>query len=174
MRRGSVKRPLPEYDAPPTLTEVSVHVKRPRRSKRILAAAAAALAIGAAGAQADTAPTLNAPGPGKLLATGSLPTFKATDHGHAFQGTLWLSISANRARDRFGRLKESDGGTFSKMVRHRGGHYTFTPPVFTFPGWFMATPGTYFWQVYHINCLISNASRTSCHVYSRVRSFKVG
>jgi hypothetical protein len=152
-----------------------VHVNRPRRSRRILVAAAAALAIGAAGAQADVSPKLTAPGPGKLLAVGSQPVFKVTDHGDTSHGGVWLTISKFRKRDRFGRLKQSsDSGTFTNMARHRGGHFTYTPPAYTFPGWFMVTPGTYYWQAYHINCAAHNTVRNSCDLFSRVRAFRVG
>jgi hypothetical protein len=153
-----------------------VHIRDRRRGRSLAIATVAAFAtltVGAAGAQADTAPVLNAPGPGKLIHLGSHPIFKVTDTGHAF-GTEWLSVSKYRRRDRFGRLKQqSPGGDFSDMVRHRHGHFTFTPPTFSFPGWFMVTPGTYYWQTYHINCAIPNAQKTNCHVYSRVRSFRV-
>jgi hypothetical protein len=137
-------------------------------------AATALLALGAAGAQADVGPRLVSPAAGKTLAAGSRPTFTATDRGDAFHGTVWLSISAFKRRDREGRLKASDGGTFTSMTHHRGGSYTYTPPNYSFPSWFMVKPGTYYWQAYHINCAIPNATRTSCHVYSRVRAFKVG
>jgi hypothetical protein len=154
--------------------EVSVQVTPFRRVHRAIIAAAALLALGAAGAQADTGPRLGSPRAGATLAVGTRPTFRATDSGDAYQGTVWLSISTFRKRDRYGRLKQSDGGTFTSMKRHRGGRYTYTPPDYSFPGWFMATPATYYWQAYHINCSIPNASRTSCHVYSSIRSFKVG
>ena len=149
-----------------------MHVTRTRRAGRIMIAVAAALALGASAAQADVGPQLVSPAPGKVLDLGTRPTFKATDRGDAFQGTVWLSISASRRVDRTGKLKQSDGGTFTSMRRHRG-IYTYTPPNYTFPGWFMATAGTYYWQAYHINCSIPDSSRTSCHVYSRIRSFKV-
>jgi hypothetical protein len=136
-------------------------------------AAMAVLALGAASAQADAGPRLTSPANGRVLAVGSRPEFKATDTGSAFGGTVWLSISAFRRRDRYGRLKESDGGTFTSMTRHRNGRYSYTPPDYSFPSWFMVKPGTYYWQAYHINCSIPNSSKTSCHVYSSVRSFQV-
>ena len=150
-----------------------MHVTRIRRAGRIMTAAAAALALGATAAQADTGPRLISPAAGRALDVGTRPTFKATDRGDAFQGTVWLSISAFRRVDRTGKLKQSDGGTFTSMRRRRGGSYTYTPPDYSFPGWFMVTPGTYYWQAYHINCSIPSSTRTSCHVYSRIRSFKV-
>lgn len=149
-----------------------MHVTPTRRAGRIMIAAVAALAIGASAAQADVGPRLGSPRAGAALDVGTRPTFTATDGGDAFQGTVWLSISKFRRTDRTGKIKQSDGGTFTSMRKRRGG-YAYTPPNYSFPGWFMATPGTYYWQAYHINCAIPNSTRTSCHVYSSIRSFKV-
>jgi hypothetical protein len=151
-----------------------VRAPRVRLAGRVIVAAAATLTLAATTAQADVRPRLGSPAAGRAFAVGARPAFTATDNGDAFNGHVWLTIATSRRVDRYGQLKDyTDGGVFSAMRRKRGRHYTFTPPRYTFPGWFLATPGTYYWQAYHINCSIPNSSRSGCHVYSRIRSFKV-
>lgn len=148
----------------------------PRRSSLTLAVLCAALALVALApaAYADVAPKLRAPGEGKTLAVGSEPIFKVLDRGQAYQRKVWLTISSSKKRDRYGQLKRGKFGTFTSMTRKRGALYTYQPEDFTFPEWFMNRAGTYYWQAFHINCDVSNSSRNSCNVYSRVRSFVVG
>jgi hypothetical protein len=151
-----------------------VHASRARLAGQIIAAATATLLLAATTAAADVRPRLGSPAAGRAFAVGAQPTFTASDNGDAFNGSLWLTIATSRRVDRYGQLKQyRDGGVFTGMRRKRGHRYAYTPPRFSFPGWFLVTPGTYYWQAYHINCSIPNSSRTSCHVYSRIRSFKV-
>ncbi len=147
-----------------------MHAPRARRTGRIIIAATAALALAASAAQADVGPKLLSPAAGKAFEVGARPTFTASDRGDAFNGTVWLTISKFRRTDRHGQIKQSDGGTFTSMRRRRGGKYAYTPPDYSFPGWFMATPGTYYWQAYRIEC---SSGSSDCKQEGPVVRFKV-
>jgi hypothetical protein len=133
----------------------------------------AALALGTTGAAAaQAAPRLLAPGNGKVIAKGSDPIFKVHDGSSAAaEHRVWITISKTKARDKSGQLKYkagSGGGNFSSMKRAKHGGWTYKAPRYSFPGWYLATAGTYYWQAFHIDCAVS-----SCHVYSRIRKFTV-
>jgi hypothetical protein len=145
-----------------------------RRALAALGAALACSAAAAAAAQADVAPRILAPSRGAMLALGSEPVFKAVDHGDAADHKMWVVIAPAKKRDRVGRLLISNAGDFTEMKRGRHGVFTYQPPDYDFPGWFMVTPHTYWMQVYHLNCGAPRASRTGCRVYSKLRSFRVG
>lgn len=140
---------------------------------RPLALALLALLFLADAAIADTAPKLLSPANGKTLARDSHPVFKVRDTGKAHSGRVWLTISSTKKRDRYGKLARNQFGTFTSMRRGKRGVYTYQPPAYTFDSWFMHRPGKYYWQAFHINCAIPNASRSSCNVYSRIRSFRI-
>jgi hypothetical protein len=142
-----------------------------QHSRRLLAPLAIAFALAAtltSAAQADVAPKLLRPSAGATLTASSPPTFKVRDRGHAFHGNVWIEVSASKRRDRHGDLKTSPIGTFAQMKRRRHGVYTWVPPMFTFPEWFMVRPGTYYWEAFHVNCDVAG-----CRVRSKIRSFVV-
>lgn len=125
-----------------------------------------------AGAQAAGAasPQLLAPGPGKVLARGTQPQFKARDTDpNSRRYSVYITISRSKKLDKRGDLKQTRGsGTFSSMRRKGKYGFVYQPQAYTFPTWFMQAPGTYYWQVFHIDCRVKG-----CHVHSKVRSFTV-
>ncbi len=144
---------------------------RGRAAIATLVATGALAATGASVAQA--APKLLAPGNGKVIAKGSDPVFKVHDSSSAAaQHKVWITISKTKARDKTGQLKYksgSGGGDFSDMKKVKGGGWTYKPHKYDFPGWYLATPGKYYWQAFEINCEAS----TTCHIYSSIRTFTV-
>jgi hypothetical protein len=127
-----------------------------------------ALALVGAGAAGAAAPKLVGPKAGAVLAVGSEPTFKARDGSAAARRyPLYITISTTKKRTKRGDLKRTKVGTFSSMKR-RGSVHRYTAPDYSFPTWYMMRPGTYYWQVFRIDC-----SKPGCHVQSRVRSFRV-
>ncbi|MDO8209445.1 hypothetical protein [Conexibacter sp. CPCC 206217] len=136
-----------------------------------LLAALLASAVSLAAAQAaSAAPQLLAPGIGKTLARGSQPLFKARDTDpNARRYRVFMTISRSKKLDKDGDLKQTRGsGTFTSMRQSGRYGFTYKPPAYSFPEWFMQAPGTYYWQAYHIDCRVKG-----CHVHSKVRSFKV-
>lgn len=123
----------------------------------------------AAAQTASAAPQLLAPGNGKVLARGSQPTFKVRDTDpNARRYTVYMTISRSKKVDRTGDLKQVKPGTFTSMKRKGKFGFVYKPEAFTFPEWFMQSPGKYYWQAYHIDCRVRG-----CHVQSRIRSFVV-
>jgi hypothetical protein len=100
---------------------------------------------------------------------GSRPVFTAqTNAAAAKRFGMYITIANARKLDRNGQLKQSSIGTFARMHNAGHGKFTYKPPAYTFPSWFMETPGTYWWQTYYIDCHFKG-----CHRLSSIRKFKV-
>lgn len=146
-----------------------MNARMPRTFLAALAVAALAGGLLASGAVGASTPRQTSPKRGAVLALGSQATFKAKDGTSAARRYgLWITISTSKRRKANGDLRQTSIGSFRKMKR-RGTSYRYTSEDYSFPTWFMAREGTYYWQVYRIDC----AAAKSCHVHSRIRSFKV-
>ncbi|MBA2792884.1 MAG: hypothetical protein H0U32_02690 [Thermoleophilaceae bacterium] len=100
---------------------------------------------------------------------GSRPTFKVRDGSSAARKfRVYITISTSKKRRRNGDLKRTKIGTFSSMKRS-GSIHKYKAEDYTFPTWYMARPGKYYWQAFRIDCSV----RRSCHVTSKIRSFRV-
>jgi hypothetical protein len=100
---------------------------------------------------------------------GSRPVFTAsTKAAAAKRFGMYITIANARKLDRNGQLKQSSIGTFARMHNAGHGKYTYKPPAYTFPSWFMQTPGKYWWQTYYIDCHFKG-----CHRLSGIHSFAV-
>ena len=140
-----------------------------RRLTGLAVATTLAFALLAPGAAGAAAPAQLSPKPGALLERGSRPVFKVRDTSRAARRySVYITISTSKARRRNGDLRKTSVGHFASM-RRRGSTFSYMAENYTFPTWFMVRPGTYYWQVYRIDC----SARRSCHVHSKVRSFRV-
>ena len=100
---------------------------------------------------------------------GSQPVFTArTNAAAAKRFGMYITIANARKVDRNGQLKQSSIGTFARMHNAGHGKFTYKPPAYTFPTWFMQKPGTYWWQTYYIDCHFKG-----CHRLSGIHAFKV-
>jgi hypothetical protein len=128
------------------------------------------LLLASARAAGAASPKLLAPGNGATVARGSQPIFKARDTDpNARRYRVFVTISRSKKLDRDGDLVQTrSSGTFASMRRSGRYGFTYKPPSYSFPTWFMQAPGTYYWQAFHIDCRVRG-----CHVHSRVRSFDV-
>lgn len=128
---------------------------------RVLATVLAALALALpAVATAASTPT---------FLVGSRPVFTAqTNAAAAKRFGMYITIANARKVDRNGQLKQTSVGTFARMHSAGHGKFTYKTPAYTFPTWFMQTPGTYFWQTYYIDCHFK-----ACHRLSAIHKFKV-
>jgi hypothetical protein len=153
----------------------SIPVRRLSNLAATLAALVAAVLLAAAVAQAASSPRLLAPKQGKHLHRGGRPTFKVHD-GSAKARQYGVTIVINNKRKvKHGELQEPGAhgsGTFAAMKRRKHGTWTYTPPNYDYPSWFMVRRGTYYWQAFHIDCGM-NTPR-SCHIASRIHRFHVG
>lgn len=152
----------------------SFPVPRLRAVAAALAAMLTLALLSAAVAQALTHPRLLAPKQGKVLHRGGRPTFKVHDGTtQARKHHVWITISAKR-KVKHGELQipgAHTSGTFSHMKRRKHGKWTYRPPNYSFPSWFMQRRGTYYWQAFHIDC--GPAAPKTCHVHSKIHKFKV-
>ena len=103
------------------------------------------------------------------LKVGTRPTFRIhSPAAVAADSSVFLTIAAKRKVYKDGELKRTTVGTFAEMNKKRNANFVWKSPPYTFPGWFMMQPGTYFWQTYYIDC-----AAPDCHVLSKIKSFKV-
>ena len=146
-----------------------MNARMPRTFLAALAATALAAGLLAAGAVGASAPRQTAPKARAVLALGSQTTFKVRDTTSAGRRYgVWITVSTSKRRKANGDLKQTSIGSFRRMKR-KGTTYRYKTEDYSFPTWFMAREGTYYWQAYRIDC----AAVKSCHVHSKIRSFKV-
>lgn len=140
-----------------------------RSALALLIAVTLALALLVPAAARGADPVQLSPKRGALLDLGSRPTFKVRDTTAAARGLkLFITISTSKKRNRRGDLKKTSIGSFRAMKRRRS-IFSYRAEAYSFPTWFMAREGTYYWQAYRIDC----AAARSCHVHTGVRSFRV-
>ena len=132
------------------------------------------LIAGVSSASALTHPKLLGPKRGTVFPVGSQPTFKVKDTSrNAKRSRMFMTISNakkfKKSGSNKGDLRQTKPGDFSNLTRS-GSTFTYTPPKYTFPGWYMVTPGKYYWQAFHIDC---GQKGFRCHVHSKLGSFFV-
>jgi hypothetical protein len=136
--------------------------------------AAGLLAAVVPAANAATGPRSLAPTAGKVFSKGAFTTFKVKDTSAAARKYGIFMVVANRKRTKNGQLqksKDDNRGDFAQMKRRKHGVFTYTPEHYTFPGWFVNTSGTYYWQAHHIDCAATTAG--NCSVVGPIRKFRV-
>src|SRR5262245_44072408 len=128
---------------------------------------AGALLIGAPPAVAATLNGITpvSPKSGAKLKTGTQPTFKAKVQG---EGQVWIHVCKSKKKDSEGVIctDESIG-----QAKKKGGTFQYKPKKYTFPGFWMVTPGTYYWQAHRINC---EGDTSDCRQEGPIVKFKVG
>jgi hypothetical protein len=132
------------------------------------------LVAGVSTASALTHPKAVSPKRGTVYAVNSRPTFKIKDSSrNAKRYGVFMTIANAKKFKKggtgVGDLIQTKPGTFTSMKR-KGTTYTYTAEAYSFPGWYMATPGKYYWQAFHIDC---SQRGTKCHVHSKLGSFIV-
>lgn len=134
----------------------------------LLAVGASLILAASPAAAGAAAPKLLTPKAGAKVAIGSRPSFKVRDASAAAQKyKIFITISTTRKTKKNGDLKQTNVGTFTGTTRKKA-VFTYKPPQYTFPTWYLARAGTYYWQAYRIDCAVQG-----CHVHSKIRSFKV-
>ena len=139
----------------------------------IALAAALLLAALVPSAHAASGPRPLSPKQGKVISSGAFLTFKVKDTSAAArEHHVWLTV-ANRKRTKHGVLQTSaknKPGDFAQMKRRKHGVYTYTPPKYNFPGWYLVTPHVYYWQAFHIDC---STTASTCDIAGGIRHFRV-
>ena len=124
----------------------------------VLAASLAGVALASNGI------TPLSPKAGATVPSGKAPTFKMRVHG---KGVVFVHVCKSPKRHKDGTIchKESIG-----QAHKHGSTYIYKPKFFNFPGFWMVTPGTYYWQAYRIEC---RSGSSDCKQEGPVVRFKV-
>ena len=124
-----------------------------------------ALLIAAPAAFAANGITVVSPKSGAKVKTGTAPTFKVKVQG---EGTVWVHVCKSKKKDSEGIIchDESIG-----QAKKKGSTFNYKPKKFTFPGFWMVTPGTYYWQAHRIDC---TGNLKDCKREGPVTKFRVG
>jgi hypothetical protein len=124
-----------------------------------------ALLIAAPVAYAANGITVVSPKSGAKVKTGTAPTFKVKVKG---EGTVWVHVCKSKKKDAEGIIchDESIG-----QAKKKGSTFQYKPKKFTFPGFWMVTPGTYYWQAHRIDC---SGGTDDCRLEGPIVKFKVG
>jgi hypothetical protein len=109
--------------------------------------------------------TVVSPKSGAKVPAGKSPTFKVRVQG---AGTVWVHVCKSKKKDSEGVIchDESIG-----QAKKKGGVFAYKPKLFTFPGFWLVTPGTYYWQAHRIDCA---GDTGDCRQEGPVVKFKVG
>ena len=107
------------------------------------------------------------PKSGSTVKTGTAPTFKVKVQG---DGQVWVHVCKSKKKDSEGVIctDESIG-----QAKKKGSTFQYKPKKFTFPGFWMVTPGTYYWQAHRIAC-IAGSDLSDCRQEGPIVKFKVG
>lgn len=147
------------------------HIRGRRRAAGVAAAAVLAVAgIGAGLADAAGGNWVHSVAPRNhhVYHVGDRIHFKVRAHGVGRHFHVYARVSTSR-KTRHGVLsRATHRGDFFSFHRHRHGRYTYTPPHYTFPSWYMQHPGRYYWQAQFAD---ASCPHVTCH--SRIRSFRV-
>src|SRR4051812_45659639 len=82
--------------------------------------------------------TVVSPKAGSKVKVGTAPTFKVKNTG---QGEVWIHVCKSKKKDAEGVIcsDESIG-----QAKKKGSVFAYKPKKYTFPGFWMVTPGTYY------------------------------
>jgi hypothetical protein len=87
-----------------------------------------------------------APKAGSSVPAGKSPTFKMRVKG---KGRVYVHVCKSKKKAKDGRICfKSDIG----RARKKGGVFRFKPKFYDFTGFWLVTPGTYYWQAFRISC----------------------
>jgi hypothetical protein len=108
--------------------------------------------------------TPRAPKAGSSIPAGKRPTMKMRVRG---PGQVWVHVCKSRHRDADGLICSDEA---IKRARKKGRLFQAKLPFFDFPGFWLNSPGTYYWQAHRISC---NAAITDCRQEGPIVKFKV-
>ena len=133
----------------------------------LLPAALAALLLTPAGALAKNGVTPVSPqgrrhDPGRRAAVFKLDV---SDPGNG----VFVQVCRSRRKDGDGVICSSE--TIGRAKHKRGSRFEYKAKLFDYPGFWLNTPGTYFWQAYRTDC---GDDISDCKAEGPVVKFKVG
>jgi hypothetical protein len=95
-----------------------------------------------------------APKAGQSVPAGKSPTFKLRVKG---KGPVYVHVCKNKKKNAEGLICARDQESVGR-ARRKGGVYRYKPRFFDYPGFWLNSPGTYYWQAHRIACEGGNIS----------------
>jgi len=145
-------------------------------ARRLLIAVTAALAMlaipatGAAVFDPLVPPTLLSPADGAQIVAATPVVFDIQTSPDDPGGFLWLHVSRSPAVDATGVIdSDADIEPFT-AVAGQPGVFRAAPTYYSFPSFWMNSPGTYYWQAFRINC---SGSLADCYIQSPIRTLVI-
>jgi hypothetical protein len=130
----------------------------------ILAFLALVVAVPVAIAATKNGITPTAPKKNATVKAGSRPTFKGRVTG---PGVVYVFVSKSPKRNKDGLIGHKE---MIQQAKKSHGRFSVKAQYFDYPGFWLNTPGTYYWQAHRINC----GENSDCNQEGPVVKFKVG
>jgi hypothetical protein len=108
--------------------------------------------------------TPRAPKPGATVKVGSKPTFKGRVSG---DGVVYIYVSDSKRKDKNGLIAHD---ALIQKAKRKGASFTARAKFFDYPGYWLNSPGTYYWQAHRINC---GEDGNDCYQEGPIVKFKV-
>ena len=106
-----------------------------------------------------------APKAGSSVPAGKSPTFKMRVRG---SGQVYVHVCKSKRKDSSGRICNTESIGSAKK---KGSTFRYKPKFFDFPGFWLNTPGTYYWQAYRIAC--EGGDISDCYQEGPIVKFRV-
>jgi hypothetical protein len=105
------------------------------------------------------------PKAGATVKAGKSPTFKMRVVG---KGTVWVHVCKSAKKNKEGVICNK---ALIVQAKKKNGIFQVKPQFFDYPGFWLNTKGTYYWQAYRIDC---TGNLKDCKKESPVTKFRVG
>ena len=139
-----------------------------RRTLPLAALAALLLLAAPAGAVTKNGITPVTPKAGDTIPSGRAFVFKLNVKGPS-AGTFVAGLQVEAQGRRRRHLLEAP--TIGKAKHKQGSRYEYKAKFYDFPGFWLNSPGTYYWQAYRTHC---DAGISDCKAEGPIVKFKVG
>ena len=138
-----------------------------RRTLPVAALAALLLLAAPAGAVTKNGITPVTPKAGDTIPSGRAFVFKLNVKGPS-AGTF-VQVCKSKRRDADGIICSK--AAIGKAKHKQGSRYEYKAKFYDFPGFWLNSPGTYYWQAYRTHC---DAGISDCKAEGPIVKFKVG
>jgi hypothetical protein len=112
----------------------------------LLTLLALAVAVPVAIAATRNGITPVAPKKGAKVKQGTRPVFKGRVKG---DGQVFVYVSKSKKRNKDGLIGHKE---MIQQAKRTGGRFKVKAAYFNYPGFWLNSPGTYYWQAHRINC----------------------
>jgi hypothetical protein len=112
--------------------------------------------------------TPTSPKAGKTIAVGTRPTLKGRVSG---PGSMYVHVCKNKRKNADGIICDSAAKAEAiQKVKRKNGRFSVKMTFFDFPEFWLNSPGTYYWQVFRIQC----TGGSDCSKEGPIVKIKVG